>query len=81
MGNVSYFYAIRLKGNNILQSHIEHLLTRPVGRPPKEPVVQYHSFRYQAASWEIDRRVVAKVEWHAEPYPPTDKIIIGNFNP
>jgi hypothetical protein len=25
-----YFYAIRLKGNNILYGHIEHLLTRPV---------------------------------------------------
>lgn len=45
-----YFYAIRLKGNNILHGHIEHLLTRPVGRPPKKPIVQYHSFRYQAAS-------------------------------
>jgi len=72
-----YYYAIRLKGNNILQSHIEHLLTRrPVGRPPKEPVVQYHSFRYQAASWEIDRRVVAKVEWHeGELFPRIDFIV------
>ena len=60
----NYFYAIRLKGNNILQGHIRHLLTRPVGRPPKKPVVQYHSFRYQAASWDIARRVVAKIEWH-----------------
>ena len=59
-----YFYAIRLKGNNILQGQIEHLLTRPVGRPPKKPIVQYHSFRYQAASWDIARRVVAKIEWH-----------------
>jgi hypothetical protein len=37
-----YVYAIRLKGNNILQSHIEHLLTRPVivmefwGKPSME---------------------------------------------
>jgi hypothetical protein len=74
-----YYYAIRLKGNNILQSHIEHLLTRPVGRPPKEPVVQYHSFRYQAASWEIDRRVVAKVEWHAEQLFPSVGFIVTNL--
>jgi len=74
-----YFYAIRLKGNNILQSHIEHLLTRPVGCPPKEPVVQYHSFRYQAASWEIDRRVVAKVEWHAEQLFPSVGFIVTNL--
>ena len=44
---------------------IEHLLTRPVGRPPKKPIVKCHSFRYQAASWQITRRVVAKIEWHA----------------
>jgi len=28
-----YSYVIRLKGNNILQGHITHLLTRHVGRP------------------------------------------------
>jgi len=60
-----YFYVIRLKGNQVLYSNIDHLLARPVGRPPKKPIVLYHSFRYQAASWDIDRRVVAKVEWHA----------------
>jgi hypothetical protein len=46
-----YSYVIRLKGNNILQGHITHLLTRPVGRPPNKPIVVYHSFRYRAASW------------------------------
>ena len=60
-----YYYAIRLKGNNILHAHIEYLLTRPVGRPPKKPIVQYHSFQYQAASWKKSRRVVAKVEWES----------------
>jgi len=74
-----YYYAIRLKGNNILQSHIEHLLTRPVGRPPKKPIVQYHSFRYQAASWEQDRRVVAKVEWHADQLFPSVGFIVTNL--
>jgi len=74
-----YYYAIRLKGNNILQSHIEHLLTRPVGRPPKKPIVQYHSFRYQAASWEQDRRVVAKVEWHEGELFPRVGFIVTNL--
>jgi hypothetical protein len=60
-----YFYAIRLKGNQILGDKVKHLLTRPVGRPPKKPIVIYHSFRYQAASWKIARRVIAKIEWHA----------------
>jgi len=40
------------------------MLTRPVGRPPKQPIVSYASFRYQAAGWTRARRVVAKVEWH-----------------
>jgi len=75
----NYFYAIRLKGNNILHGLIEHLLTRPVGRPPKKPVVQYHSFQYQAASWKKSRRVVAKVEWHAEELFPRVGFIVTNL--
>ncbi|MDP7348714.1 MAG: IS1380 family transposase, partial [Phycisphaeraceae bacterium] len=59
-----YRYVIRLKANPILQEHITHLLTRPVGRPPKGPQRFYHSFDYQAQSWDRARRVVAKVEWH-----------------
>jgi len=62
-----YFYTIRMKANAVLNEKIAHLLTRPVGRPPKKPIVLYHSFRYQAASWGIPRRVVAKVEWHFLP--------------
>ena len=74
-----YFYAIRLKGNNILQSHIANLLTRPVGRPPKKPILQYHSFRYQAASWDIARRVVAKIEWHEGELFPRIGFIVTNL--
>lgn len=74
-----YFYAIRLKANAILYEKIEHLLTRPVGRPPKKPIVLYHSFRYQAASWKIARRVVAKVEWHAGELFPRIGFIVTNL--
>jgi len=74
-----YFYVIRLKGNNILHDHIEHLLTRPVGRPPKKPVVVYHSFHYQAASWKKSRRVVAKVEWHAGELFPRVNFVVTNL--
>ncbi len=72
-------YAIRLKGNQILYGKIEHLLTRPVGRPPQKPIVMYHSFRYQAASWNIDRRVVAKIEWHAGELFPRVGFIVTNL--
>jgi hypothetical protein len=60
-----FWYAIRLKANAVLERNTAHLLKRPVGRPSKKPKVFYHSFRYQAKSWAKERRVVAKVEWHA----------------
>ena len=53
-------YAMRLPANEVLQRNIRHLLKRPVGRPPKKPAVRYHDFVYQAQSWDIPRRVVAK---------------------
>jgi hypothetical protein len=63
-------YTIRLPANAVLQERIGHLLTRPVGRPPKKPQVFHASFSYQAQSWTKPRRVVAKVEWHqGELYP------------
>jgi len=68
-----------LKSNNILQGHIEHLLTRPVGRPPKKPIVHCHSFKYQAASWKKSRRVVAKIEWHAEELFPRVGFTVTNL--
>jgi len=69
-------FAIRLKANNNLYREIEHLLTRPVGRPPKKPRVFYHSFSYRAASWTRSRRVVAKVEWHqGELFPRVGFIV------
>ncbi len=61
-----YLYAIRLKSNGLLERQIEHLLKRPMGRPPEKPIVMYHDFQYQAATWDEARRVVAKVEWHQE---------------
>jgi len=38
-------YAMRLPANQVLKRHIDHLLTRPVGRPPKRPIVWYHDSR------------------------------------
>ena len=35
---------------------ISHLLTRPVGRPPRKPQVFFASFSYQAQSWNKPRR-------------------------
>ncbi len=76
----SYRYAIRLKANAVLEREIEHLLTRPVGRPSHKPKVFYHSFQYQAKSWQHSRRVVAKVEWHAGELFPRVGFIVTNLN-
>jgi len=75
----NYFYAIRLRANEILYKKIEHLLTRPLGRPPKKPVVLYESFYYQASSWDKPRRVVSKVEWHADELFPRVGFIVTNL--
>ena len=58
---------------------MEHLLTRPVGRHPKKPIVLSHSFRYQATSWNIPKRVVAKVELHAGELFPRVGFIVTNL--
>ena len=69
-------YAIRLPGNEVLQREIAPLLRRPVGRPPKLPVILYDDFWYRAGSWDRARRVVAKVEWHrGELFPRVGFIV------
>ena len=74
-----YRYAIRLKANPLLEQRIKHLLTRPVGRPPSKPQRFYHSFEYQAKSWDRPRRVVAKIEWHAGELFPRVGFIVTNL--
>jgi hypothetical protein len=57
----NYKYVIRLKANKILQECIAHLLTRPVGHPPRHVRRYYASFSYQAGSWDKKRRVENRV--------------------
>ena len=75
-----YHYAIRIKANAVLEREIDHLLTRPVGRPSHKPKVSYHSFQYQAKSWSRSRRVVAKIEWHAGELFPRIGFIVTNLD-
>ena len=74
-----YLYAIRLKSNGLLEREIQHLLKRPVGRPPEKPIVWYHDFMYQAASWDKAHRVVAKVEWHQGELFPRVGFVVTNL--
>ena len=45
-----FLYAIRLPANQVLQAEIEPLPTRPVGRPPRKPIVWFADFKYQAVN-------------------------------
>jgi hypothetical protein len=75
-------YAIRLPASRVLQERIAHLLTRPVGCPPRNPQVFYSSFTCQAQSWARPRRVAAKVEWHqGELYPRVGFIVTNLTRP
>src|SRR5246127_5194275 len=75
-------YAIRLPANQVLQSRIGYLLTRPVGRPPHH-VRRFHAnFTYQAGTWTEPRRVIAKVGWHpGELYPRVGFIVTNMSRP
>ena len=55
------------------------LLIRPVGRPPKRPVILYDDFWYRAESRWDHGRVVAKVEWHRGELFPRVGFIVTNM--
>jgi hypothetical protein len=69
-------YAIRLKANANLYREIDQLMTRP----SKKPKTFFHSFSYQAASWKMPRRVIAKVEWHQGELFPRIGFIVTNMS-
>ena len=75
-----YFYAIRLPSNNILREKIAHRLTRPVARPSMTKVKRFFvDFEYQAASWDKEWRVIAKIEWHPGELFPRVGFIVTNL--
>ena len=73
-------YAIRLPANQVIQEQIQPLLERPTEWPSREPLVSYHDFAYQAQSWHLPRRVVAKVEWHQGELFPRVGFIVTNLS-
>ena len=73
-------YAIRLPANQVIQEQIQPLLERPTEWPSREPIVSYHDFAYQAQSWHLPRRVVAKVEWHQGELFPRVGFIVTNLS-
>jgi len=73
-------YAIRLPANDVLQKQIQYLLAPPNEWPSGKPIVSYHDFAYQAQSWDLPRRVVAKVEWHQGELFPRVGFIVTNLS-
>ena len=73
-------YAIRLSANAVLQREIAHLLVRPADWSSRRPIVSYYDFTYQAQSWSISRRVVAKVKWHQGELFPRVGFIVTNLS-
>jgi hypothetical protein len=63
----------------VRERQIARLMERPVGRPSKKPNVFDHGVRYQAKSWDCDRRVVARVEWHAGELFPRVGFVVTNM--
>ena len=39
---------------------LQRRCARPVGRPPKKSLVRYHDFMLRVATWDSERRVVAR---------------------
>ena len=75
-----YFYAIRLPANAVLRKKIAHWMTRPVGRPSLTKIKRfYEDFAYKAQSWDKERRVIAKIEWHPGELFPRVGFIVTNM--
>ena len=73
-------YTIRLSANAVLQREIAHLLVRPTEWPSQKPIVSYNDFAYRAQSWNVSRRVVAKMEWRQGELFPRVGFIVTNLS-
>lgn len=72
-------YFIRLPSNAVLNKLVSPYLKRPVGRPPKSGVqVKTVNLCYRAKTWDRERRVVAKIEWHTGELFPRIGFIVTN---
>jgi len=70
---------IGLPANAVLNRLIDPYLTRPVGRSPKSGIqIRLVDLRYRAQTWDRDRRVVAKIEWHDGELFPRIGFIVTN---
>jgi hypothetical protein len=76
----SILYAIRLKANNNLSREIEPPDDQAGGKTAQEAEGIFRSFSYRAASWDMPRRVVARVEWHQGELFPRIGFIVTDMS-
>ncbi|MFO7957538.1 MAG: IS1380 family transposase [Candidatus Brocadiia bacterium] len=74
-----FLYAIRLPANQVLYRHVKNLTEAAPRWPRTTRQVRCKSFRYRAGSWDVARRVVAKVEWRAGGLFPRVGFIVTNL--
>jgi len=75
-------YAIRLKGNRLLQEkafHLEEEVTAKVALHPDRFIELYGEFSYQAGSWDYSRRVICKIEKRPEELFVRHTFIVTNM--
>ena len=74
-------YVIRLPKNVVLVDKISEHLIRPKNGESSLDEIQriYVEFQYKAESWEKERRVVAKIEWHPGELIPKLGFIVTNM--
>lgn len=72
-------YAFRIKENSRLDEMAKKWSKRPAGKDKKKVIVVYKDFRYQAASWDKARRIVARIEYHPSEIFPIVRFIVNNL--
>jgi len=75
-----YEYAIRLPANVRLYRRVKNLMESAPEPPVEERVTFYATFSYRADSWDKDRRVIAKVEWHPGELFPRLGFLVTNLH-
>src|SRR5262249_38500289 len=73
-------YAIRLPANQVLQSRIGYLLTRPVGRPAHQAGRRHAGCTSRSVSVRNARVGIPKVEWHPGYLNPRLGFIVTNMS-
>ena len=74
-----FTYAIGLPANTVFYREVDHRMKRLVGRPPAKPIVLYHRFENQAATWKKPCTSTAKVEWHRDELFPRVGFVVTNM--